>query len=110
MGKLTPKQVAILERQMDGGPSAREFLDRAAASCAACGQGTSIFNERKNQIIREATEWFESPADKSDSHVAVRFIAALVEVVKLQSALEYRVDKADKAKATLYAHADQTAG
>ncbi|MGH8897518.1 MAG: hypothetical protein ACRDZ4_10940 [Egibacteraceae bacterium] len=109
MPALTPKQRAAVERQAADGSAAREFLDRSARSCSQCGQGSSIFNERKEQIIREAIEWFESPRVNSDSHVAVRYIAGLVEIVKLQRALEYRVRKADDAKLTLYG-GDQTAG
>lgn len=107
---MTPKQQLAVERQVAQGTDARAFLDRAEKSCPACGQGTTIFNERKNQIIREALEWFETPSRTSDSHVAVRYIAALAEIVKLQDALEYRVRKADEATASLYAARGQTAG
>lgn len=109
MPTITPKQKEAIERQAADGAGAREFLDRAARTCERCGQGSSIFNERKQQIIREAIEWFSTPSATSDSHVAVRYIAALKEIVELQSALEYRVRKADDAKATLYG-GDQTAG
>lgn len=109
MPTLTPKQKAAVEKQMAAGPEARAFLATAEHACSVCGQGTSIFNERKEQIIAEAIGWFESPSAASDSHVAVRYIAALAEIVKLQAALEHRVRKADEAKATLYG-GDQTAG
>lgn len=109
MPGLSPRQREALEKQTAAGGPAREFLDRAATTCAHCGQGSSIFNERKEQIVKEAMAWFESPSAATDSHVAVRYIAALVEVVKLQAALEYRVAKADDAKVTLYG-GDQTAG
>lgn len=108
MAELTEKQVAKLEKQASLAGPAREFLDRAAHGCPSCGQGTSIFNERKQQIIAEARVWFETPGAASDSHVAVRYIAALVEIAKLQDALEYRVSKGEAAKLTLYG--DQTAG
>lgn len=107
--KLTEKQKATIERQAADGSVARGFLDRAAHTCEGCGQGTSIFVERKNQIIKEAIEWFRSPTAASDSHVAIRYVAALAEIVSLQDALEYRARKADEAKATLYG-GDQTAG
>jgi hypothetical protein len=107
--KLTERQKEVIERQAADGASAREFLDRGSSSCPHCGQGTSIFNERKKQIIAEAIEWFRSPSAASDSHVAVRYVAALAEIVALQDALEYRVRKADEAKVTLYG-GDQTAG
>jgi hypothetical protein len=106
---ITPRQKEAIERQAAAGASAREFLDRAALTCERCGQGTSIFAERKQQTIREAIEWFRSPSAASDSHVALRYIAALAEIVALQDALEYRVKKADEAKVTLYG-GDQTAG
>lgn len=108
MPALSPKQKLAVEKQAAEGAAAQQFLDRAALACERCGQGTSIFSERKNQIVREAIEWFRSPTAASDSHVAVRYIAALAEVTALQDALEYRARKADEAKATLYG-ADQTA-
>lgn len=108
--KLTPKQVARLERQAELGPEAQSLLSIARAGiCPHCRQNNSIFNERKNQIIREAIEWFETPSANSDSHVAVRFIAALVEVNKLEDALEYRVEKANSARATLFSETTKTA-
>lgn len=106
--KITEKQLATLEKQAAAAGPAREFLDRAARSCESCGQGTSIFNERKQQIIAEARDWFKSPGAATDSHVAVRFIAALVEIVELQAALEHRVSKGEAARLTLYG--GQTAG
>lgn len=109
MAGLTEKQLAKIERQAVDGAAAQEFLDRAARTCESCGQGTSIFSERTRQIIREAIDWFKSPSAASDSHVAVRFIAALVEVTALQDALEYRVRKAGDARAALHGGA-QTAG
>lgn len=99
---MTPKQRAIVERQAADGAEARAFLDRAARSCESCGQGTSIFAERERQIIGEAIEWFRSPSAASDAHVAVRYIAALAEIVALRDALEYRARKTDDAKAALY--------
>lgn len=109
MPAITPRQKEVIERQAADGADARAFLDRAARSCGHCGQGTSIFKERENQIIREAIEWYRSPSVSSDSHVAIRYIAALAEIVALRDALEYRVRKADEANATLYG-GDQTAG
>jgi hypothetical protein len=106
--KLTDKELDRLQRQAEAAGPAKEFLDRASRICGACGQGTSIFQERKNQIIREAIQWFESPSAAADSHVAVRYIAALAELVRLQDALEYRVSKGEEAKLKLYG--DQTAG
>jgi hypothetical protein len=107
--KLTDKQLAIVERQARDGATAKEFLDHASRACETCGQGSSIFVDRKNQIIREAIDWFRSPS-ASDSHVAIRYVAALAEIVALQDALEYRVSKAEDARATLYKASDQTAG
>lgn len=100
--KMSPSQREALEKHAAAGGQAREFLDRSATSCRHCGQGTSVFSERKTQIIKEAIEWFRSPSASSDSHVAVRYVAALAEIVALQDALEYRVRKADEAKVTLY--------
>jgi hypothetical protein len=108
--QLTERQLAIVERQARDGAPAKEFLDRASHTCETCGQGSSIFVERKNQVIREAIDWFRSPSAASDSHVAIRYVAALAEIVALQTALEYRVSKAEDARATLYKTSDQTAG
>lgn len=105
---MTPEVRDKLEQQISVGADAESFLNASARSCATCGQGTSIFNERKHQIIREAIEWFRSPSASTDSHVAVRFVAALAEIVALQDALEYRARKAETARAALYA-SDQTA-
>ena len=105
---LSPEKRDKLEEQVQLGADAAAFLNASARSCAACGHGTSIFNERKNQIIREAIQWFGSPSASTDSHVAVRYVAALAEIVALQEALEYRAQKAETARAALYA-SDQTA-
>ena len=109
MAGVTPKQLAVLERHAGAGADAREFLDRAALTCPQCGQGSTIFAERTQQTIKEAIAWFRSPSAASDSHVAVRYIAALAEIVALRTALEYRVAKAADATAALHGGA-QTAG
>lgn len=104
---LSEERRETLEKQVQLGADAEGFLSAGARSCRACGQGSSVFNERKNQIIREAIDWFRSPTASTDSHVAVRYVAALAEIVALQDALEYRVRKAGDARAALYD--DQTA-
>jgi len=107
--KLSEKQLASLEKSTALGADARAVLDSAHRTCAECGHGTNIFNEREQQIIQEAIQWFRSPGAVKDDHHAVRFIAALAEIRALHEALTYRVRKAAEATATLYASREQTA-
>lgn len=108
MAGFSEKQLARLEKHAAAGADARRFLDNAKTPCSSCGAQSTIFAERRDQIIAEAVNWFESPGAASDSHVAVRYVAALAELNRLQKALETRVSDAERAREKLYG--DQTAG
>lgn len=108
MPAFTPNQRAALESQIAAGAEAAGLLDRIAKTCPACGHGTNILKERLNQIIKEARDWFRQPGSVKDDHVAVRFVAALAEVIDLEEALGYRERQSERAREKLYV--DQTAG
>lgn len=107
MPNLSPAQRAALERQVSQGAEAAELRGRLKI-CSHCGSGTNVLQERRNQIVQEARDWFRTPGTSKDDHVAVRFIAALAEVVDLEIALGYRERVAASANEQLYG--DQTAG
>lgn len=107
MPAITPTQRTALERQIAQGAEAADLRGRLKI-CNHCGSGTNILQERRNQIVQEARDWFRTPGTSKDDHVAVRFIAALAEVVDLEIALGYRERVAASATEQLYG--DQTAG
>lgn len=102
MPVITPGQRAALERQISQGAEAAEMRGRVK-TCPACGSGYGILQERRNQIVREARDWFRTPGSSKDDHVAVRYIAALAEVVDLEAALEHRERAAASATEQLFA-------
>ena len=106
MPQITPNQREALERQIAQGAEAAALQGKTKL-CSHCGSGTNVLQERRNQIIQEARDWFRQPGLTKDDHVAVRFVAALAEIVDLEIALGYRERVAASAHEKLYS--DQTA-
>lgn len=107
MPAISQAQREALERQVAQGAEAAELRGRTKI-CSHCGSGTNVLQERRNQIVQEIRDWFRTPGLAKDDHVAVRFCAALAEVVDLEIALGYRERVAASATEKLYG--DQTAG
>ncbi len=106
MPTFTPSQRAALQRQVEHGAEATA-LKNSTKRCQHCGSGTNIFHERREQIIKEACDWFRTPGSSKDDHVAVRYLAALAEIVAIETAIESRERAAAGAHEKLYS--DQTA-
>lgn len=107
MPNITPAQRAALERQLAQGAEAQELRGRLKI-CSHCGSGYGVLQERRNQIVQEACDWFRQPGSSKDDHVAIRYIAALAEIVALERSLDHRERAASTASEQLFS--DPTAG
>ena len=106
MPVITPAQRAALQRQIEQGAEAAALQGKMKL-CPSCGSGTNILQERRNQIVKEARDWFRQPGSSKDDHVAVRYLAALAEIVAIEAALDSRERASASAHEQLYS--DQTA-
>jgi DNA repair exonuclease SbcCD ATPase subunit len=103
-----PPTLSLSEQQIESGRKAAAMLAAAGADCPQCGQDTTIFNSRVQQIVREATSWFRTATD-GNPMIALRYVAALSEVIALHEELKHRRAKGEKATERIV-NATATAG